>query len=207
MNLFMKEISGLMHSIHLRDDRIGNRLYAADSRRARRKFRSRNKELVALGFCRTTGHATTRKSIPIGVRSRVAVGECLQEGYDLILFLVGQSQITGCHVNVVRNLWHRPAVYFLGRSCWAMPGSDVVLIFIARVVEVDELLQALDVAVMKELLLKVRARGLGRRTLRWRHSNITCRSYLHLAVGTWGKLGPGRVRVGGGTETTPQESS
>jgi DNA-binding transcriptional LysR family regulator len=39
-----------------------------------------------------------------------------------------------------------------------VPGSDVVLVFVARVVEVDELLQALEVAVMKELLLEVRPR-------------------------------------------------
>ena len=106
-----------------------------------------------------------------------------------------------------RNLGHGPAVYFFSRSCRAVPGSYVVLVFVARVVEVDELLQALDVAVMKELLLEVRPWCLGRRTLRWRHSNIARSSHLHLAVGTRGKLCPGRVWVGGGTETAPEECS
>src|SRR5260370_4231260 len=195
------------YSVHLRYGRFGDRLDAADSRCAGRKLRSRDKEVIALRLSRTAGHAGTRKGVPVWVRCRVTVRECLQEGNDLVLFLVRHAEIPGRHVDVVRDLGHGPAVYFFGRSCRAVPGSDVVLIFVARVVEVDELLQALDVAVMKELLLEVRPRCLGRRTLRWRHSRIARRRHLHLAIGTRSKLCPGRVWVGSGTRTASQERS
>src|SRR5206468_12943839 len=63
------------------------------------------------------------------------------------------------HVNVVGNFGHRPAVYLFRCSCRAVPGSDVELKCenVARVVEVHELLQALDVAIVEELLLEVRS--------------------------------------------------
>src|SRR5262249_44177172 len=150
-----------------------------------------------LGLRQTTGQASTRKGVPVWIGSRVTVGERLQEGNDLVLFLVRQAEIPGSHVDVVRDLGHGPTVYFFDRSFRAVPGSNVVFVFVPRVVEVDQLLQALDVAVMKELLLKVRPGCFGGRTLRWRHRHIACRRHLHLAVGTRGKLFPGRVWVGG----------
>jgi hypothetical protein len=88
-----------------------------------------------------------------------------------------------------------------------MPGGDVERIYVARVVEVDELLQALDVAVVKELLLKVKPGRLGGGTL-WRcHSDIARRRHLHFAVVKRCKLSPTRVRAGPGTETASEKSS
>src|SRR5206468_12252524 len=103
-----------------------------------------------LGRSRTAGHASSRKGITELVRSRETIGECLQERDNRVFFLIGQAEITGGHIDIVRHLGHRPAVYFFGRSIRAMSGSNVVRKprFVARVVEVDELLQALDVAIV-----------------------------------------------------------
>src|SRR2546430_13483495 len=74
----------------------------------------------------------------------------------------------------------------------AVPGSDVELKCenVARVVEVHELLQALDVAIVEELLLEVRSWSLRGRTLWWHQrseehtselqsqSNLVCRLLL-----------------------------
>src|SRR5438105_3556730 len=126
--------------------RTRGRRKAADSRWAGRKRpRSRDKKLVTLGRSRTTGHASTRKGIPVGVRSRETIGERLHERDNLDFFLIGQIEITNCHVDIVRHLGPRPAVYFFGCSWRAVSGSNVERIYVAGVVEVDELLQALDV--------------------------------------------------------------
>src|SRR6266478_522435 len=90
---------------------------AADSRWAGRKRpRSRDKKLITLGRSRTTGHASTRKGIPVGERSRETIGERLQERDNLVFFCIGQIEITNCHVDIVRHLGPRPAVYFFGCS-------------------------------------------------------------------------------------------
>src|SRR5438874_9060387 len=116
---------------------------AADSRwTGRKRPRSRDEKLITLGRSRTTGHASTRKGIPVGVRSRETIGERLQERDNLVFFCIGQTEITNCPIDIVRHLGPRPAVYFFGRSWRTMPGSDVERIYVARVVEVDELLQA-----------------------------------------------------------------
>src|SRR5438270_7311372 len=121
--------------------RTRERRKAADRRWAGRKRpRSRDKKLITLGRSRTTGHTSTRKGIPVGVRSRETVGERLQERDNLVFFLIGQAEITNCPVDIVRHVGPRPAVYFFGRSWLTMPGSDVERIYVARVVEVDELL-------------------------------------------------------------------
>src|SRR5260370_309774 len=72
-----------------------------------------------------------------------------------------------------------------------------------------QLLQALDVAVMKELLLEIRfpGAGLGGGTLRRCHRDIASCGHLELTVNTWCKLYPCPVWVGAGAETTSQESS
>src|SRR5438874_10806452 len=80
----------------------------------------------------------------------------------------------------------------------------------------DELLQALDIAIMEELLLEIRYRlpvrvdlaGLGGGTL-WRgHGHIARRQHLHLAVDSRRKLEPLlRVRIGGGTGAASEESA
>src|SRR4029077_19424519 len=78
---------------------------------------------------------------------------------------------------------------------------------VARIVEVDELLQAFDVAIVEELLLEVRSGRLGGRTL-WRcHAHVARRRHLELAVDIRGLRYPRRVRVGTGTETASEESS
>ncbi len=145
---------------------------------------------------RTTAHASTRKGIPVLVRSREAIRERLQEGHDLVLFLIRQTELAGGHVEVILDLIHGPAVYFFRRSCRAVPRRDGVLELVARIVEVDELFQALDIAVVKEPLLEVRPRRLGGRTLWRRHSHIAHGGHLKLAVDRWCKLSPSYIRVG-----------
>src|SRR3989442_10209926 len=72
-----------------------------------------------------------------------------------------------------------------------------------------QLLQALDVAVVKELLLEVRfpGAGFGGGTLRRCHRHIANRGHLELTVDHWCRLYPCPVWVGTGAETTLQESS
>src|SRR5260370_41811378 len=112
-----------------------------------------------LGWGRTTHDAGHCKSIAVGVRPREPVRQCFQKFNDLILLLIRQAKITAGHIDIVRHLWHRPAVYFFGGSWRAMSGSDRVRILVARIVEMYELLQALNVAVVKKALLQVRTAG------------------------------------------------
>src|SRR6202035_2694301 len=98
----------------------------------------------------------------------------------------------------VQHLWHRPAIYLFGFSCRAMSGSDREPKFVARIVEVDKLFQALDIAVVKKLLLKVRPGRFSGGTL-WRgHRYIARRSHLHLAVNAGCQFYPRPVWVGAG---------
>src|SRR4029077_5598106 len=106
-----------------------------------------------------------------------------------------QAKLTNRHVLVVLYLRHRPAVYFFGCPRGAVPGSDGERINIARVVEVHELLQALDVAVVEELLLEVRPGSLGGRTLWWRQGYVARRRGLHSAVRSRRKLCPSIIRA------------
>jgi hypothetical protein len=57
-------------------------------------------------------------------------------------------------IDIVRHLGHRPAVYFFGRPRRAMSGSNRVCILVARIVEMYDLLQALQVAVVKNSFWK-----------------------------------------------------
>src|SRR6266550_5312686 len=201
--------TSLASVLHLRNRaRTRTRRNVADFRCAGRKGWSRDKKLITLGRSRTTGHASTRKGIPVGVRSRKTIGERLQERDNLVFFFIGQAEITGGHIEIVPHLWPGPAVYFFDRSIRAVSGSNVERKppFVARVVEVDELLQALDVAVVKELLLEIRPGRLGGGTL-WRcHSHVARRRHLHHAVVKWCKSSPTCVRAGPGTETASEES-
>src|ERR1700680_1825192 len=190
----------------LRNRRIRDRRNPADGRGARRQRRSRDQQFVTLGRSRTTRHANARKSIAVEVRPRESVRQCFQKFDDLILLCVRQAQITASHIDIVPHLWHGPAIYFFGRSCGAMSGSHRVRILVARIVEVYELLQALDVAVVKEPLLEIRAGCFGRGTLRRCHRHVARRRHLHLAVDTWRVLFPTAVRAGSGTESTSQET-
>src|SRR6266849_5508904 len=169
-------------------------------------MRSRDQRLVTLGRGGTTPHAGTRKSIAVGVRPRETVRQCFQKFNDLILLLIRQAKITAGHIDIVRHLWDRPAVYFFGGSWRAMSGSDPVRILVARIVEMYELLQALNVAVVKEALLEVRTGGFGGGTLRRCHRDVARRSHLHLAVDSWCVLSPTDIRIGAGTEPAPEKS-
>jgi hypothetical protein len=131
---------------------------SADSRRAWRKRRSRYEDHITLGRCRSACHTPTRKGIPVGVRCCETVRERLHEGHNQILLVIRQVEIADRHVDIVRDLWHGPAVHFFCRSLGAVSRRDVVRIHVARIIEMDELLQALRVAVVKELLLEVRYR-------------------------------------------------
>src|SRR6266478_6468852 len=130
-----------------------------------------------------------------------------EESNDLVFLLIRQAEIAGRHVDIVLDLGGRPAVYFFRCSCRAMSGSDREGKFVAGVVEVNQLLQALDVAVMKKLLLEIGPGCLGSRAL-WRcHGHIARRHYLLLAIDARRKRCPILVRVGSGTEATAEESS
>src|SRR5438552_1119854 len=68
----------------------------------------------------------------------------------------------------------------------------------------DDLLQAFGVAIVEELLLKVRPWRLGGTTGR-RHGHNARRRHLELAVDFRGEGYPRRIRVGPGTETASKE--
>jgi hypothetical protein len=76
--------------------------------------------------CRTACHTPTRKGIPVGVRCCETVRERLHEGHNQILLVIRQAEIADRHVDIVRDLWHRPAVHFFCRSLGAVSRRDVV---------------------------------------------------------------------------------
>ena len=174
--------------------RVRDRRNAADGRCTGRQRRSRDEFAISLPRRRTigifggvAGHATTRKGIAVGVGRRETVSKCFQKRDDLVFLLIRQAEHTRRRVEVVRDLFHRPAGYPLDRSSRAVSRSDrVSKAGVARVVEMYELLQALDVAVVKELLLEVRfpGAGFGGGTLRGCHCCIAHRGYLKLTVNT-----------------------
>src|SRR5712692_2489449 len=195
--------------------RSRQRRHAADGRCAGWKRRRRwYQKVVTLPRRRTIRiregiacHANAGKGVDVGVRSREAVGERLEERNDLVLLRIAQAQLTNRHVKVVGNLGHRPAVYFFGFSCRAVPRSYREGVYVARIIEVHELLQALDVAVVEELLLEVRSWSLRGRTLWWYQGDVACRRRLHLAIRSWRKLCPCIIRACPRAGTASQESS
>ena len=134
--------------------------------------------------CHATCHAPPRVDILVRVRSRVTIRECLKESNDLVFFLIRQMEVTSRHVHIVFDLRQRPAVHPFGCSGRAVPRCHWVGIplLVSRVVEVNELFQALDVAVVEEFLLEVGAGGLGAGALRRRHGHVARRRDLHCAV-------------------------
>src|SRR4029077_20180803 len=114
-------------SLGLRDGRCGERRYTADVRSAGRKRWSWDQASVPLPRrrtirirCRVTGHASTCKLIAVGIRSCNSVRKCLEEGNDLVLLLIGQTEITGCHIDIVLDFGHWPAIYLFDSSCRAV---------------------------------------------------------------------------------------
>src|SRR6201997_3105164 len=140
--------------------------HSADRRRAGRKRWCGDKFAIALPRRRTIGicggvarRTLAGEGITVGVRRGVTVSERFQEGNDLVLLRVRQAEHPRRCVEIVRDLFHRPAGYPLNRPWWAVSGSDRVgKLGVARIVEVHQLLEALDVAVVEEFLLEVRYR-------------------------------------------------
>src|SRR5580692_1593732 len=91
-----------------------------------------------------------------------AVDERLQEGNDVVFFLRRQAKLTNRHIFVVGVFRHRPTGHLLFGSLWTMPRQHVIGIDITRVVEVDYLLQAREIAVVHVSFHEVRARHHGR---------------------------------------------
>src|SRR3984893_15997458 len=196
--------------------RARQRRDTADIRRTRecRQIPGGDDGLIALGRCRLTGQggrALTGKGIDVLVSADGRVGrvetvrQCLQERYDLVLLRIRQAEGAGRHVDVVRGLWLRPAGPPFHCSRRAVPRGDRNLIGyipvrgrqrVSRVIEMYELLQALDVAVVKEFLLEIRYRlavgvelaGLGGWALRRCQGNIARCRHLELPVGARRKL-------------------
>ena len=74
----------------------------------------------------------------------ISVRKGLQERDDLVFLLRGQTEVTDRLVHVLWNLRRRPTGYLFSRSTLLTMGK-----FIAGVVEVDNLLQALKVAIVR----------------------------------------------------------
>ena len=184
--------------------RCGQRLLTADRRCARRKRRGRDEELVTLRRCITAGHALTGKGVDVRVGCCETIRQRLQEGHDLVFLLIDQTQVADRHVDVVRDFGHRPAIDFFGLSFRTVSRGDLERVHIARIVEMNELLETLDVAIVEELFLEIGSGRLGRRTPRRCHRHIARRRRLHLAVAGWGVLYPLRVWIGGVSEKGAQ---
>src|SRR6266404_5110506 len=153
------------------DRHRGQRRDTADIRCARElgQTPSWDDGLVTLGRCRNTGRgdrALTGKGIDVLVENtgdgRVSRVETvrleLQSKHEQVFLRVRQAEVADRHVDVVRDLGHRPAVHLFHRSRRAVSRRDLEPKHVPRIVEMDELLQALGVAIVKELLLEVRYR-------------------------------------------------
>ncbi len=123
----------------------------------------------------------------------------------MILLLVRQTKTADRHITVVRHLGLGPAIHSFGLAHRTVSGCDGEGVHIARVVEVDELLEALYVTVVKELLLEVGSRGLGGGALRGCHRHVARRRGLHQPIADRRELCPGGVRIRSGH--APQERS
>src|SRR5579862_8518954 len=153
-------------------------------------------------------HASSSVGVHVWERRGVAVIECFQECDDLILLLVRQAEIAGRHVNVRRDLGRWPAGYLFDGSCRALSRLNGVRVYVARVVEVNELFQALDVSIVEELLLEIGS-GCFRAAcaLGWCQGYIASGGHLHLPVDRGCILRPTRVGVGSRTETASEEAA
>src|SRR5260370_42434325 len=87
-----------------------------------------------------------------------------------------------------------------------MSAFHVKAILIPSVVEMNELLQALDVAVVEKLLLEIGPRSIRAACALGRyHRHIACRHGLHLTVGSWRKLRPTRDPPGTRLVSAPEK--
>jgi hypothetical protein len=86
---------------------------------------------------------------------RVAIGQRLEEGDEVILLLTGEAEIAARRIEVLRSLRRRPARdLFPCRTTFAF-GEHI-----SRVVEVHDLLQALEIAVVTVSLYEIGSRTL-----------------------------------------------
>jgi hypothetical protein len=131
-------------------------------------------------------------------RCREAVGERAEEGDNQVFFVIAETELPARHVHVVLDFGLGPAGHLFDGSRRAMSGLDGVSENIPRVIEMDEFLQALHIAIMKERLLE--GGTIGRR-----HRRIARRRYLHLAVDARRILDPLAVRVDAGK--APEEQA
>src|SRR6266446_1279036 len=80
--------------------------------------------------------------------------KCLQKRNELVFLLIGQPEVTDRRVHVLGDLRRRPTRYLFSRSTLLTMGE-----FIAGVVEVDNLLQALKVAIVSVRLDEIGTRS------------------------------------------------
>src|SRR5258707_10279742 len=192
----------------LRNWHCWERRNTAYRRRTWRQRRRRNQEIIPLGCRDTARHAHASKRVDIRERCCETVGERLKEGHDLVLFRIGQAEHPDGHVLIVLHLGHWPAVHLFRGARRTVPGSySGKRKSVSGVIEVHQLLQALDVAVMEELLLEVRPGSLGGRTLRRNHGDVACRGCLHASIIEWRELCPIVIRARPRTGTASQEGS
>src|ERR1035437_6727613 len=122
----------------------------------------------------------------------VAVGERLQEVYDLILFLVGELKIADRHVEILSVVAWRKAVDVEALAGAGLTGVELVLV--AGVVEVDYVFEVLEVAVVHVGFDEGMRREAGAEI------DVAEGGRLHGAVEVVGVLSPGFVRVGNALE-------
>ena len=72
-----------------------------------------------------TCHTSTSKGVAVGVGRGETIGECFQEGDDLVLLRIRQAEHTRRRVEIVWDLFHRPAGHPLNGS-WSNPFRDLV---------------------------------------------------------------------------------
>src|ERR1039457_7543207 len=92
------------------------------------------------------------------------VNKCLKEGNNFIFLRVCLAKLTDRLVYVIPVLGHGPTCHLFNRSRGALSGLYGESVHIARVIEVDDLLQGRQIAVMHERLDETGIRHSGRIT-------------------------------------------
>src|SRR6516165_12470245 len=95
--------------------------------------------LIRMRFQASLFRASAGVGIGVCIGPRVTVGQGLQEGDDLVLFLIGQPEVTKFLTQVLTDLWRRPAGHlFAGVALFASRQG------VACIVEVNNLLETLQ---------------------------------------------------------------
>jgi len=138
---------------------------------------------------KTQLRATPRKGVGVRVGCGKAVAKCFQESDELGFFRGRQTELTYRHVLRLWNLGCRLTVHLLLRSRGAMSRFHIEREYIARVIEVDDFLQTLQVSIVHVCFRK----GLAIRTL-GSHVHVSSGGHLHKAVESRCQRCPVRVR-------------